>query len=124
MPVHQRLILLCADFLESATAAKFKIHDLFSFQGKLTGLEQSMPRHKAEKLQRLIKELFKKYQLEILQPNIDYVVDKIQTAFEKYQAEEKARKSKKLGDQRNYIPKVEPADKVLVKFKHSTYDKR
>ena len=83
-----------------------------------------MPRHKAEKLQRLIKELFKKYQLEILQPNIDYVVDKIQTAFEKYQAEEKARKSKKLGDQRNYIPKVEPDDKVLIKFKHSTYDKR
>ena len=54
-----------------------------------------MPKDKAVKLQKLIKELFKKYQIEVLQPNIDYLVDKFQTAYEKYQAEEKARLSSK-----------------------------
>jgi len=42
---------------------------------------------KADKLNKLIRELFKKYQLEIVCPNIDYIVNKFQTAFENYKAE-------------------------------------
>ena len=50
--------------------------DLFKFQGKLINYDQGLSREKATKLDRLIKELFKKYQIEILQPNLDYIVKK------------------------------------------------
>ena len=43
-----------------------------------------MREEKAEKLGRLIKELFKKYQLEIISPNIEYIVNKFKTSYELY----------------------------------------
>lgn len=42
-----------------------------------------MKAEKADKLKRLVKELFKKYQIEVLQPNLDFVVNKFKTAHEK-----------------------------------------
>ena len=35
-------------------------------------------------MSKLIKELFKKYQLEIVYPNIDYIAKKFKTGFEEY----------------------------------------
>ena len=37
---------------------------------------------KADKIKRLMKELFKKYQIEIIQPNLDYIVNNLQTSYE------------------------------------------
>lgn len=50
---------------------------------------------KAYKMKKLIKELFKKYQLEIVTPNIDYIVKKFKTAYEMYKADEA--KNEKVG---------------------------
>ena len=68
VPLHQRLILLVQDFLESTL--DFDLNDLFNFQGSLLGMDKNMPRKKTEKLDKIIKELFKKYQIEIIQPNL------------------------------------------------------
>lgn len=64
VPLHQRLILLTQDFLESTW--DFELNDLFNFQGSLLGLDKNIRQDKAEKLEKLIKELFKKYQIEII----------------------------------------------------------
>ena len=82
VPLHQRLVLLCQDFLESTW--DFELHDLFNFQNSLLGFDKNIRAEKLEVLDRLVKELFKKYQIEIIKPNIDYFVEKYKTAFDKY----------------------------------------
>ena len=59
VPLHQRLILLCHDFLESTW--DFELLELFNFQGSLLGLNKNMDKDKADKLDKIVKELFKKY---------------------------------------------------------------
>lgn len=110
VPVHQRLSLLCYDFLESTW--DFELNELFNFQGNINELEKSMQDHKAEKMNRLIKELFKKYQLEIVTPNIDYIVNKFKTSFELYKTQEGPQKESEKSKA-----------KELLKFKHSMFDK-
>lgn len=72
-----------------------------------------MQDHKAEKMSRLIKELFKKYQLEIVTPNIDYIVNKFKTSFELYKADPAGWK--------NDSSRLKA--KELLSFNHSTFDK-
>ena len=76
------MVLLCQDFLESTW--DFELHDLFNFQNSLLGFDKNIRAEKLEVLDRLVKELFKKYQIEIIKPNIDYFVEKYKTAFDKY----------------------------------------
>ena len=52
------------------------MNDLFNFQGSLLGLDKNIRQDKAEKLEKIIKELFKKYQIEIIQPNLEYIINK------------------------------------------------
>lgn len=59
VPVHQRLILLVQDFLESVD--DFELNDLFNLQNLLKDHDQMVDKEKADKLVRLSKELFKKY---------------------------------------------------------------
>ena len=82
VPLHQRLVLLTQDFLESTW--DFELNDLFNFQGSLLGLDKNIKRERAEKLEKIIKELFKKYQIEVIQPNLEYIINKFQTAYEEY----------------------------------------
>ena len=56
VPIHQRLILLCYDFLESTQS--FDINDLFNFQGNMFGQEKHIEKKKLKNLERIVKELF------------------------------------------------------------------
>ena len=84
MPLHQRLILLCSDFLESVW--DFKITDLINFQSEQQSIDDRSERQpaKVKLLNRLVKELYKKYQLEVVRPDVSYIVSQYKTAFEKY----------------------------------------
>lgn len=84
VPLHQRLTLLCQDFLESTL--NFDINDLHNFQQSLQGQDKNIRADKLAKLHRIVKELFKKYQLEIVQPDLDYIIKKSMTAFDKHKA--------------------------------------
>ena len=48
------------------------------------GQEVNIEKEKFAKLERMVKELLKKYQIEILQPKLDYVIEKFKTAYEHY----------------------------------------
>lgn len=74
VPLHQRLILLCQDFLESTW--DFESNDFFNFQNSIETYDKNISRAKVLIFEDLIKELFQKYQLEIVKPNIDYFVEK------------------------------------------------
>ena len=76
------------DFLESVDD-EFDLNDLFNLQAVMTNLENTMEKYKADKITRLMRELFKKYQIEIVQPNLDYIVNKFYTAYERLQKEMK-----------------------------------
>ena len=43
-----------------------------------------MLKHRVSKVLSIIKQLFRKYQLEIVRPNIDYVINKYQSAIDGY----------------------------------------
>ena len=70
-------------------------------------------------LDRLVKELFKKYQIEIVKPNINYFVEKYQTAHEKYN-----KNFLKIQKTKNDYIETNKAFKPLIEFKHTTYDKK
>jgi hypothetical protein len=67
-PVTQRLVWLVKDFL---MACELEISEMFAWQqsNKLTG---SLNSKKSSRLTKLMKELFKKYQLAILKPNLNH----------------------------------------------------
>ena len=78
VPLHQRLVLLCADFLESTK--EFELNELINFSDNIYSLDKILPIGKVEKLNSMIKELYQKYQIEIVQPNLEYLIDKYKTA--------------------------------------------
>ena len=59
IPVHQRLVLLASDFLESTH--EFALNDLFNLQTVMSDFDHMVDKEKASKLVRLTRELFKKY---------------------------------------------------------------
>ena len=80
-----------------------------------------MDKYKADKITRLMRELFKKYQIEIVQPNLDYIVNKFFTAYERLQKEMKNQEEQKIGRPN---PLTKPVPKELIKFKHASFKKR
>ncbi len=85
VPLHQRLVLLCTDFLESTW--DFDIIDMFNFQTSINRVSDNIKEEKVKILKHLIKELYKKYQLEVIRPDLGYIIDNYQTAYEKYKTE-------------------------------------
>ena len=55
--------------------------------------------------------MFKKYQIEVIQPNLEYIVNKFQTAYEEYQKEHRTIEEKSKSNQ-------------LINFKHTKYDQK
>ena len=108
VPLQQRLILLCSDFLESVW--DFKITDLINFQNDLQSIDNKSERQpeKVKLLNRLVKELYKKYQLEVVRPDVSYIVNQYKTAFEKYY------------EQRKQAPQKDG----FINFKHAEYNQR
>lgn len=63
-------------------------------------------------LDRLVRELYKKYQIEVIRPNVDYFVDKYRTAFDQYE--------KQAGKAPNAARGKLPAKSGLISFKHGS----
>jgi len=106
VPLHQRLVLLCQDFLESVW--DFGLSDLLNFQTSLKNTEASMKPEKVDILKKVTKELFKKYQIEIVRPDVGYILEKCQTAYDKYKQEQPEQDF--IRDQNS-----------LIDFKHASY---
>jgi len=82
IPVNQRLVLLTADFLEATK--DMDPYEMFAWQQQAEGTAKKEQEKRVSKTLTLIKQLFKKYQLEIIRPNLDYVIQKFQTAVDGY----------------------------------------
>ena len=59
-----------------------------------------------------MKELYKKYQLEVIRPDLSYIVEKYKTAYETYKTDY----DKRLDESNN--------NDILITFKHAEYDSR
>lgn len=116
VPVHSRLILLCEDFIEST--ADMELNELLNFQGSLLGFDSSIKTEKAERLVRIIKELFKKYQIEVIQPNLTFIVNQFQSAYEKYNQLYGKGGAATLGSR----PEEKKKFKEFIKFKHAPFN--
>ena len=83
VPINQRLVLLTADFLEAIKDVDQ--YEYFIWRSNFqSGEEGEMLKHRVSKVLNIIKQLFRKYQLEIVRPNIDYVINKYQSAIDGY----------------------------------------
>ena len=72
--MNQRLVLLAADFLEATKDVDH--YEMFKWRSNLTTVEKEDRQNKVSQMITIIKQLFKKYQLEIIRPNLDYVINK------------------------------------------------
>ena len=81
----------------------------------------------------IIKQLFKKYQLEIIRPNLDYVINKYQSAIDGYDPEVihadlqnqsafSTVKKHLIDFKHSPLKKRKPKDMTIKKFKNIIYD--
>ena len=56
--------------------------------------------------------MYKKYQLEVIRPDLSYIIDKYKTAYEKYKIDH----NKRLDERNN--------SDILISFKHAEYDRK
>lgn len=73
-PVNDRFIWMVRDFLLATT--DFELNEKISWSTSVRTLTGGVVQKKGHKLLKLMKELFKKYQLEIVQPDVGYIVKK------------------------------------------------
>ena len=71
-PASERLIWMVRDFILATT--EFELNEKISWQSSVSKLTGGVIPRKGQYLLKLMKELFKKYQLAIIQPNVDYVI--------------------------------------------------
>lgn len=71
-PASERLIWLVRDFI--LATSDFELNEKISWQSSVSKLTGGVIPRKGQILLKLMKELFKKYQLAIIQPNVDYII--------------------------------------------------
>ncbi len=70
------------DFIE--ITKDFELEELYCLQS-IQSVFQGLPERKAKRMLRLIGQITQKYQLEIVKPNLDFILQNLITPFDNYE---------------------------------------